>query len=94
MSHEEIVTRLSMRFIRIASSPSEIVYAISMQSILSEIVRRLNDKALDLTIADLRMARDEVRYAIGHSLDERIYIAMGLDFWEPARNLNECLTKV
>jgi hypothetical protein len=44
MSHEEIVTRLS----RIAVSPSEVVYAITMQSVLSEIARRMGEDGLYL----------------------------------------------
>lgn len=87
MPHEEIVTRLSMRFVQIAASPSEIVYAMSMQSILSEIAHRLGDKALTLSVSDLRQARDEVRNAIGQNLDCRLYIAMGLDAWETNRKL-------
>ncbi|RII25154.1 MAG: hypothetical protein CXR31_14790 [Geobacter sp.] len=87
MSHEKIVTQLSLRLIEVADSPSEIVFAISMQSVLAEIARRLGEEALKLSIEDIRLARDEVRAAIGHHLDERDFIGIGLDTWEITRNL-------
>ena len=86
MSHEEIVTQLSMRMVRVVASPSEIIYAITMQSILSEIARRMGERALTLSVTDLHQARNEVRAAIGHYLDEREYIDIGLDCWEITRN--------
>jgi hypothetical protein len=46
MQHEEIVTRLSL----IAVSPSEVVYAITMQNVLSEIARRMGEDALELSV--------------------------------------------
>lgn len=87
MPHEEIVTRLSLRLVEVAGSPSEIIYAIGMQSVLSEIARRMGERALNLTVADLLLARDEVRISIAHHLDERDYIQMGLDAWEALRNI-------
>lgn len=87
MSHEEIVTRLSLRMVQIAVSPNEIVYAMSMQSVITEIAKRLGEKALSLSVADLHQARDSVRAAIGHHLDEREFIAIGLDEWEISRTL-------
>jgi hypothetical protein len=83
MNHNEIVTRLS----QIALSPSEIVYAITMQSILSAIVRRLGEDALTLSPEALHQACEEVKDAINHNLDERDYIDMGLDAWEITRTL-------
>ena len=87
MPHDEIVTQLSLRLIKVSDSPSEIVFAISMQSVLAEIARRLGEEALKLSIEDIRLARDEVRAAIGHHLDERDFIGIGLDTWEITRNL-------
>ena len=81
MQHSEIVTRLSQ------ISTSEIIYSISMQIILSAIVNRMGEKALSLTVEDLRLARDEVRIAIDHNLDIRDYINMGLDSWDIIRGL-------
>lgn len=87
MPHEEIVTRLSLQLVDIAANPSELVFAISMQSVLSEIAHRLGEKALTLSVKDLLLARDEVRAAIGHHLDEREFIGIGLDIWEISRTL-------
>ena len=81
MQNQEIVTKLS----RIC--PSEIIYEITMETILSAIVNRLGKKALTLSGEDLNLARDEVKIAINHNLDERDFIEMGLDAWELVRNL-------
>ena len=35
----------------------------------------------------MELARDEVKSAIEHHLDERDFIEMGLDAWEIVRNL-------
>lgn len=83
MQHEEIVTRLA----QIADSPSEVIYAITMKSILHQLVQRLGEEALTLSPEDLHQACEEVRIAISHNLDERDYIDMGLDAWEIVRNL-------
>ncbi|MFH1218148.1 MAG: hypothetical protein V1706_16765 [Pseudomonadota bacterium] len=80
MQHEEIVTQLPV-------NPSEIIYAITMERILSAIVNRLGEDALNLSVEDLHLAREEVLAAIEHNLDERDYIDMGLDAWEIIRNL-------
>lgn len=85
MQHEEIITLLYER--QISVSPSEIIYAITMQSILSAIVRRMGEEALTLTADDIQLACEEVKIAISHNLDERGYIDMGLDAWEITRNL-------
>lgn len=87
MPHEEIVTALSLRLVNIAASPSEIVFAISMQSVIAEVARRLGDEALNLSVQDILLARDEVRAAIAHHLDERDFIDIGLDAWAITRNL-------
>ena len=83
MSHDEIVNELSQR----AASPTEVVYTVSMQDLLSAIVKRMGKKSLTLTTQDLLLARDEVREAIAHHLDMREYIDMGLDSWEIVRKL-------
>jgi hypothetical protein len=83
MQHEEIVTRLA----QVADSPSEVIYAITMKSIIHQLVLRLGEEALTLSSEDLHQACEEVRTAISHNLDEREYIDMGLDTWEIVRNL-------
>ena len=66
--------------------PTEVLYKIKFESVLSEIHRR-GHNAANLSPEDLQLARDEVRAAIEHHLDEREYIDMGLDAWEIIRNL-------
>ena len=68
-------------------NPSEIVFSITMQSVLSALDNRLGKEALSLSVEELELARDEVKAAIEHHLDERDYINMGLDAWEIVRNL-------
>ncbi|TLM63587.1 MAG: hypothetical protein FDZ69_12350 [Deltaproteobacteria bacterium] len=85
MSREEIVTRLSLKLVNIAASPSEIVHALSMQSVLIELAHRLGPQALKLTPADLFQARDAVRAAIRDNLNTQEVIAIGLDNWSTAR---------
>ena len=67
--------------------PSEIIFSITMQSVLSALDNRLGEEALSLSIEELVLARDEVKAVIEHYLDERDYIDMGLDAWEIVRNL-------
>lgn len=85
MSHEEIVTKLSLKLVNIAASPSEIVHALSMQTVLIELARRLGPQALKLTPAELFQARDAVRVAIRDNLNTCEVIAIGLDNWADAR---------
>ena len=82
MSLEEIVTELSMRLVRIAGSPSQVVFAVTMQDIIAEIARTLGDKALDLNASDLLKVRHEVRVAIDYGLDVRDYIQPGIEVWQ------------
>jgi len=81
MKHEDIVRQLSQIY------PSEVIYSLSMETVIAAIVQRLGEEALTLTLEDLRLARDEVRIAIDHNLDERDYVNMGLDAWEVIRKL-------
>ena len=76
MNHKEIVSHLSQIY------PSEVIYSLSMDSVISAIAQRLGDEALTLSPDDLRLAREEVQIAIDHNLDIREYIDMGLDAWE------------
>jgi hypothetical protein len=45
------------------------------------------EEALELSAEELELARDEVKAAIEHHLDERDFIEIGLDSWELVRNL-------
>ena len=80
MQHKKIASQLPV-------NPSEIVYSVTMATVLSAIANRLGEEALSLSLDDLNLARDEVKAAIEHNLDERDYIDMGLDAWEISRNL-------
>jgi hypothetical protein len=82
MTHHEIVTQLSL-----TSPSSDVLYEIIMETVISAIVRRMGEEALELTAEEIEMARDEVKSAIDHHLDERDYIGIGLDAWEIVRNL-------
>ena len=81
MNTQELVTQLSLIY------PSEVIYEISMETVISAIVLRVGEKALELSVEDLEMAKAEVKAAIEDNLDERDYIDMGLDAWEIVRNL-------
>ena len=81
MEHEKIVSRLSL------ICPSEILYELSMRSVLSHIANRLGEEALDLSPEDLALAIQEIRAAIDHQFNPREYIDMGLDAWLIVRNL-------
>ena len=81
MTHHEIVAQLSL------TCPSDVIYEITMETVISAIVRRMGEEALDLSVEDLELVRDEVKAAIDHHLDERDYIEIGLDAWEIVRNL-------
>ena len=95
MSREEIVTKLSLKLVDVAASPSEIVYALSMQSVLAELAHRLGGQALKLTPKDIFEARDAVRAAIGNGLNTQEVIAMGLDIWaETRKGVGQCSSPV
>ena len=91
MTHEAIVTELSLRLARIEANPTEIVFAISTLNILSAIAKRMGDKALTLKTTELLQARATVRAAIAlYDPDDRNYINIGLDAWETARAAGPC----
>ena len=81
MTYQELVTNLS----RIC--PSEVIFEITTENIISAIVRRMGEEALELSAKDLELAREEVRAALEHHLNEREYIDIGLDSWEIIRNI-------
>ena len=82
MNHTEICDRLSL-----ITDPSEVIYTVTMQDILTAIASRMGIEALTLSTEDLLLAREEVNEAINHHLDIREYIDMGLDVWEITRKL-------
>ena len=82
MQHSETIISLA-QFI----DPSEVIFGVTMQDILTAIARRMGEVALTLSAEDLQLARDEVNEVIDHNLDIREYIDMGLDVWEITRKL-------
>ena len=83
MVQNEIVMTLSQKL----SDPSEVVYVITMQDLLTAIAGRLRESALLLTPEELLLARDEVRETFGHYLDEREIFDLALDQWDVVRQL-------
>ena len=81
MNHKDIITHLCLKY------PPKVIHEITTENIISEIVRRMGEEALELSAEDLEMAGEEVKAAIEHHLDERDYIEIGLDSWELVRNL-------
>ena len=82
MTHQQIVSHLTLKY------PPEVIYELSMASVISEIVRRIGEEALELSPKDLELAKSEVISALEHHMDEREYIAIGLDAFFIIRNLN------
>jgi hypothetical protein len=60
MQNSAIVTRLS----QFTANPSEIIYAITMQDILTAIARRIGEDAIALTTDDLQLPGEEVKESI------------------------------
>ena len=67
--------------------PSEIIYAVTMQDILSAIERRLGEEVSTLTEEDILLACTEVQISFNHNFNEKDFIEEGLDAWEIIRNL-------
>ncbi len=68
----------------------EIIYAITFKDLYQAIERRLGKvETLTLTPDDLDLAKEEVRAAIEHHLDEREFIEIGLDSWDISRSLTK-----
>lgn len=87
MTLESIIAELSMKLVRIADSPSQVVFAITMQDVIAELAKTLGEKALNLTEDNLLDIRHEVRIAIDHGLDVRDYIQPGIETWAICKNL-------
>ena len=86
MPLEKIVTALSLKLVRIAGSPSQVLFAVTMQDVIAEIARTYGDKALHLSAADLLDIKKEVRIAIEQGLDVRDYVHPGIETWESCKN--------
>ena len=70
MTHQDIIAHLRQLH------PPETIYELTTENIISEIVRRMGEEALELSPEDLEMAREEVKSAIEHHLDERDFIGL------------------
>ena len=81
MTSNDIIAHLCLKY------PPEVIHEITTENIMAAIVRSIGEEALKLSPEDLALARDEVKAALEHHLDEREYIDMGLDSWEIVRNL-------
>ena len=88
MTHQEIIAHLRLKY------PPEVIHEITTENIISEIVRRMGEEALELSAEDLELAGEEVKAAIEHHLDERDFIEIGLDSWEIVRNLTPKRRKI
>ena len=82
MTHQEIVTQLSLKY-----SSEEILISFTMSFVYSEIVRLMGEEALALSLEDLLLCREEVLIAIDHGLDIRDFVSQGVDAWQIVRNL-------
>jgi hypothetical protein len=80
MHHQELARHLSV-------NPTEIVYAVTMETVLSAIVKRMGEDALSLTVEEIELAKDEIKAAIDHNLDIRDFLEEGLDAREITRTL-------
>ena len=81
MNHQDIIEHLCQLH------PPAVIHEITTENIISAIVRRMGEEALELSAEDLELAGEEVKAAIEHHLDERDLIAIGLDTWDITRNL-------
>ena len=80
MQHQELAHHLSV-------NPSEIIYAVTMEAVLSAIIKRMGEEALSLTVEEIELAKEEIKAAIDHNLDIRDFLDEGLDAWLITRNL-------
>jgi hypothetical protein len=84
MTHVEIVSRLSCL---IDNPTSDVLFSIIMQQVIPPIAHRMGEGALSLTADDLQLAKDEVRDALEHYVDEKEIYDLALDVWEISRHL-------
>jgi len=60
-------------------NPTEIVYSITMETVLSAIVKRMGDNALSLTVEETELTRRRDKAAIDNNLDIRDYLEEGIN---------------
>jgi hypothetical protein len=77
-----ILRRLTIKELarHLSINPAEIVYAVTMETVLSAIVIRMGNEDLSLTA-------EEIETAIDHNLDIRDFLNEGIDAWSISRNL-------
>ena len=81
-THHDIVRKVSLKY-----PTSEPIYEISNESLISLIVSRLGEEALNLTTEDIQLAIAEARCALEHFLNEKEYLEIAVDSWMILRNL-------
>ena len=82
MTHQDIIRHLCLKY------PPEVIHEITTEIVISELVRRMGEEALELSAEDLELACEEVKAALEHHLDEREFIEIGLDAFFIIKNLN------
>ena len=55
MTHQDIIRHLCLKY------PPEVIHEITTENIISAIVRRMGQEALELSVEDLELAREEVK---------------------------------
>jgi hypothetical protein len=65
--------------------PSEVIYAVTMQDILTAIERRLGAESSTLSEEDIHLACEEFHAAVEHYVDE--CLSMSIDSWLIVRDL-------
>ena len=75
MAPDEIIEDL----LRKLTDSAEALLKLSMTDVLSALVRRLGNRALDLSSDELLLAREEALAAIKHHLNLEDSLAIGID---------------
>ena len=82
MTYQDLLKQLSLKY------PPEVIYSITMETVISAIARRLGEEALELSAEELELARTEVCASIDHYEKDILEIVnIGLDSWELTRDL-------
>ena len=81
MTPKDIIAHLCLKY------PPEVIHEITTETVIKMLVSRMGEEALELSTEDLELAKDEVKAALEHHLNEREYIEIGLDSWDIIRDL-------